>query len=292
MLVWIPLSLVSAVANASYLFGLKRLIEPHGQDLIAGGIHLSASVLLLLTAVAVGLPALGPLFLPSVVATTALNAVATYLTLRAFRVTDLSIAVPMLSFTPAALLLTSPIFEGAVPPPLGVLGIALIVTGSYVLNLTARCRSPLEPLRALGRDPGVRAMLGVAMIYALTSQFDKVVVQQSDPFIGSALVTLLIGAFFLARALAARRVRGSSPVPWRDRGAIVGLGALLAVEVVSINAAFLFVTVPYAVALKRTSAVFSVFYGCVLAGESGLRQRAAGAGLMVLGAAVVILSST
>lgn len=139
MVAWVPLALVSAVANAGYFFGLKRLIASHGQDLVAGGTHISASALLFIAALAVGLPAIGPLFLPAVAATTGLNAVAMLLTLRAFRVTDLSIAVPKLSFTPAVLLLTSPVLEGAVPPPTGVAGVLLIQGGSYVLNLSARC---------------------------------------------------------------------------------------------------------------------------------------------------------
>lgn len=135
-------------------------------------------------------------------------------------------------------------------------------------------------------------MLGAAVIYAFTSQFDKVVVQQLDSVLGSAVVTLLLGAFFLSRAAAKGRGRsGRAPA----RGAIAGIagyGGLLAVTVVSINAAFLFVAVPYAIALKRTSGVVSVAYGCVLGGEEGLRQRGAGAALMVLGAAVVVLSGT
>jgi uncharacterized membrane protein len=153
-------------------------------------------------------------------------------------------------------------------------------------------RSLAEPVRALGRDAGVRAMLAVAAIYALSSQFDKIVVQQSNPIFGSAIVTLLLGGFFLLHTVASSAGRSSRPAPRNAVGAMAALGGLLAVEVVAINAAFLFMTVPYAVALKRTSSVFSVAYGCALGGESDLRHRAAGALVMGIGATVVLVSSS
>jgi drug/metabolite transporter (DMT)-like permease len=291
MLAWVPLSLLSAAANAGYFYGLKRLIADHGQHLAAGGTHLSASLFLLSAALIAGVPAVGPLFLPAVAGTTALNAGALVLTLRAFRTTDLSIAVPMLSFTPAVLLLLSPVFEGVLPSPAGVAGVLLIVAGSYVLNLSPRAHSLLDPLRALGREPGVRAMLGVAVIYAFTSELDKVVVTQSDPVFGSAVVTLLLGALFLVRGATVGRGSRSGESLRPALAPVAAYGVLLAVTVVSINAAFLFVAVPYAIALKRTSGLFSVGIGCVVGGEEGLPERGAGAALMVAGAAVVVLSA-
>jgi drug/metabolite transporter (DMT)-like permease len=60
MVLWVPLALGSAIANATYLYGLKRLIGPRGWNLVAGAIHLSASAVLFLAAFAIGIPRLGP----------------------------------------------------------------------------------------------------------------------------------------------------------------------------------------------------------------------------------------
>lgn len=291
MIPWGLFSLVSAAANAGYLFGLKRLSGENNEDLVAAGSFLSASVvLLILEILSGGLHAPGPFLLPAIAGTTVLNALALLLVFRAFRHTDISIAAPMLSFTPAVLLLISPLFEGSNLTARGIVGVVTIVAGSYVLSAPRCGGSLMAPFIALKEDHGVRAMLVVAVLYAFSSQLDRAVVQQSDPFLGSSMVTMLLGLFFLIRA-GPRRLSGPVPPhPWHTRVKIAVIGLLLAIEIAGLNAAFLFAPVPYAIALKRTSGVFSVLLGCLLGGEKGLFQRAVGSGVMAIGAAVVVLS--
>ena len=296
MLARIPLSLLSAVADAGYFFGLKRLIASHGQDPVAGRTQLAASALLLAAAFAVGLPAIGLLFLPAVAASTALNAVAMVLALRALRITDLSIAVPILSFTPAVLLLTPPAFGGVLPAPAGVAGVAgvlLIAGGSYVLNLFVRfvrCRTPLEPLRAFGRrDPGVRSMLGVAVIYAFTSQRQgRRHTDRPDPRVRGRNAPprrILPHPFCVERTRTERRSVCQGR-PRRDRrirrsprrhGGLDQRGLSLRGRAVCDRAQ----TDERRLRRVRLHS----------RGEEGLRQRGAGAATMVLGAAVAVPSS-
>ena len=47
--------------------------------------------------------------------------------------------------------------------------------------------------------------------------------------------------------------------------------------------------VPYMIALKRTSSVFGVGYGWLIFKEKGIKERALGTLLMVLGAVLIVL---
>ena len=57
---------------------------------------------------------------------------------KALKKLDLSLAIPLLSFTPIFMLLSSFILLGEFPSLLGILGMILVVSGIYVLNLPAR----------------------------------------------------------------------------------------------------------------------------------------------------------
>lgn len=69
------------------------------------------------------------------------------------------------------------------------------------------------------------------------------------------------------------------------------IGALLTVESVAINYAFTLQIVPYVIAIKRMSIIITVVYGTMIAAEGETCRRLAGAGLMVAGAVMIILST-
>ena len=101
MMTWGRLSLVSAVASAGYLFGIKRLTGQESQNHVVAGSHLSVAVLLPFDKAQVGREIIpGPLLLPAIAGTTVSNATAILIELRTVRQTDVSKAVSILSFTP------------------------------------------------------------------------------------------------------------------------------------------------------------------------------------------------
>ncbi len=77
--------------------------------------------------------------------------------MKAIQVSDLSLAVPMVALTPFFLLLTSPLLVGEFPAPLGVVGIVLIVAGSYLMKVRERARGLLAPFRVTSGREGAEA---------------------------------------------------------------------------------------------------------------------------------------
>jgi len=205
---WPLLALSGAVAQAAYSTGVKVLLRRVSPYLVAGASFLPASGVLFLLSYLLGFPVLWEGFLSAVAATVAINVVATVLSYRALAVSDLSLCLPMLAFTPVFLLLTSFFILGEVPSAAGILGICLVAAGSYLL--AAKGPGVLAPLRTLSRDTGVRMMLAVAFLYSISVNYDKVVVETSNPVFGSAVVLGLLGVVFLAGGGVFRN-EGSAP---------------------------------------------------------------------------------
>src|SRR3989338_4529525 len=78
-----------------------------------------------------------------------LNVIATILYMRAIKSSDLSITVPMVTFTPLFLLITSPLIVGEFPNSMGLIGVLLIVVGSYMLNIKQRHQGYFAPFKVL-----------------------------------------------------------------------------------------------------------------------------------------------
>ncbi|OPY43137.1 MAG: EamA-like transporter family protein [Methanoregulaceae archaeon PtaU1.Bin222] len=286
---WPLLALSGAVAQAAYSTGVKVLLRRVSPYLVAGASFLPASGVLFLLSYLLGFPVLWEGFLSAVAATVAINVVATVLSYRALAVSDLSLCLPMLAFTPVFLLLTSFFILGEVPSAAGILGICLVAAGSYLL--AAKGPGVLAPLRTLSRDTGVRMMLAVAFLYSISVNYDKVVVETSDPVFGSAVVLGLLGAVFLALAgFSAAKVpllRGE--VPRSYLLLFSGIGLILVVEAVSVNLAYTLSIVPYVISIKRLSIFFAVLFGGYLLREGNVRARAAGSLVMVAGTVTIAL---
>ena len=145
-----------------------------------------------------GFPVIGPEFFPAVAITVVLNICGLSLIFKALSSSDLSLSVPMLSFTPVFLIGTSYVILHEVPSFFGFLGICIIVSGSYVLNISAGHEHVLDPIRSMMRNRASWYMLLVAFLFAVSINFDKIALLNSDPFFGMALTVLCIGiAFFL-----------------------------------------------------------------------------------------------
>jgi drug/metabolite transporter (DMT)-like permease len=243
-------------------------------------------------------PVPGPSLLPSALVTGTINIAAALLVFHALRRTDLSLAVPVITFTLVFLMGTSFLVLGEVPTAAGVAGILLIVSGSVVMNIPPGGANPppaagtpvlIRAVRRMAGDRGILAMLLVAFLYSLSLPYDKAVVLASDPVFGSALVDLYIGGAFAILVLA-RRGNGTAPTG-AALAAVLALGLVLAGETVAINLAYTLQIVPYVIAVKRLSILFSVLIGGLFFREKGLRWRIPGALAMIGGVALIVLAA-
>ena len=307
-MLWILLSLLGAVTNASYFIIIKRYITTLDPKVLTGIGFTCGGLLLLAFCVIRGFPVIGQDFYSAVAITAILNIISLTLIFRALSSTDLSLSIPMLSFTPVILIATSYLLLGEVPSLAGVAGICIIVIGSYVLNISSSDEHLIDPVRSMLRNRGSWYMLIVAFLFAVSINFDKIAMLNSDPFFGMALTVLAIGgAFVLMAAFSCSSFRPVSSQRHPENGyraplfgfpaflqrkylaLTILIGAFVAIEAASINVAYTMQIVPYVIAIKRLSIIFVVLYGTLIFSEDETVKRLMGAALMVAGAIIIVL---
>lgn len=214
-----------------------------------------------------------------------LEALAFFCYMKAIRLAPLSLCLPFLAFTPAFLMVTGWIVLGETVSPRGAIGILLIVTGAYVLNLSKMKMGLLEPLHEIFRQQGPRLMLTTAVLFAFTSVIGKTAILHANPYFFAVVYFL---AFTLLIGLLAPFFREPA-ASWRGLPLLPGvlIGALMAGMIFSHMLAIVRIEAAYMIALKRTSILIGAIYGIFWFKEEEPGQRLAGAVIMLAGVTLV-----
>ena len=189
----------------------------------------------------------------------------------------------------------------------GFAGICIIVSGSYVLNIAEEHEHYLDPIKAMMKNRGSWYMLIVAFLFAVSINFDKIALLNSDPFFGMALTVTTVGIALLFISAysryASRKILQVHPSGDAD-GAVLQakaipvkqfflltllIGVFVAIEAASVNVALTLQIVPYVIAIKRLSIIFMILYGTLVFSEGDIKKRVMGASLMVAGAIIILL---
>jgi drug/metabolite transporter (DMT)-like permease len=307
---WVLLAIIGAISNAAYYIVVKTHITTRDPRILTALGFLLSGVLLLGISAIRGFPVIGPDYCSAVVISGILNIIGLTLIFRAMESSDLSLSMPMLSFTPVFLIGTSYLLLHEVPSMAGIAGICIIVSGSYVLNISAEHEQFLDPVKSMVQNRGSWYMLIVAFLFAVSINYDKIGMLNSDPVFGMAFTLLIVSGVFAVIVIITRRSGGSLPHTGAGRdlsasgsqpGTVSSLkpylvaafltGIFSSAECVSINIAYTLQIVPYVIAIKRLSIIFMVLYGTIVCAEDELRTRFAGSVLMVGGAVIILLSA-
>ncbi len=247
----------------------------------------------------VGIPTIQPGFWLAITIGGGLNILAFTLYVRALKLADLSLTVPLVTLTPLFLLVTSPVLVQEWPTWADAVGVALLVVGSYVLNLGAGEAADrrvlgfvplpnLRPIRTMAGNPGSRLMLCVAFIWSITSNFDKIGVLNSSPLFWAIALFTVIAAGMVPFVFFRQNSAGIGPLlgEWR----LLGLtGVFNAIAITFQMMALPLAPVAQVIAVKRMSALLSVFFGHFFFKEKGFKERLAGAAIMVSGVVIMTL---
>ncbi|MDD1666704.1 MAG: DMT family transporter, partial [Methanomicrobiales archaeon] len=154
-MLWAGLALLGAVLDAGYYALAKRFLASVEDEVLAAGGFLAASALLFLVSFARGIPVVSSTLLLPVAITGTINIIAALLVFRALRRTDLSLAVPMITFTLVFLMGSSYLVLGELPTAAGIAGILLIVAGALVMQVPAggESRDPTAPDDPTSKGP-------------------------------------------------------------------------------------------------------------------------------------------
>lgn len=287
---WLILAAGSAFFYALQGVWTKRISERVPLIAATWAIFLFSFPLIGVAMLVEGVPAVGPRFLPAVLATTVLSVVSFSLYVSAIHRSDIGLTYPLLALTPVLLVPVEWVLLGDVPGWGGLAGIALAVVGVYLLNYGRREGGLLEPLRAIARDSGARRMLAVAMLWGVGAALDRVAVLDSSPLFYGTVLTGLTSLAFLPIVL----LRGdglAAALRPGIRWALAVQGGLFAAMFVFQMAAIDLTLASYVVSVKRSGAIITVILGALLFQEKGTRYRLAGTGVILLGVFLIALSS-
>ncbi len=288
--------LLAALASCSFVI-LDVLRKSLGKRLsavaIVIGINLGSAVLFLFTLNVRGGWACDRTFLLIATIEAITFTVASILYVQSVTMSQLSLTIPYLSFTPVISALIGVFALGEIPTPRGFTGIALVVAGALLLHAGDGGRFR-DLLYAPFREPGSWRMLAVAGIFGVTTVLDKIAIRHgSEPLLGLALtlgssVILTCVVYLRSSLMSSERLRKPAErKPWKEP--LLYLAALVAgVAVLSQFFAYSYLFVSYVETIKRAGGLFSVLIGIVIFREGNLSRRLPAAALMVLGIVLII----
>lgn len=220
-----------------------------------------------------------------------LNLIATVVYLKAIKHSELSVTIPMLAFTPVFLIFTSPIILGKseLPNLISLVGILLVVFGSYLLNINERHLGFWKPFRALLKENGPKLMLLVAFIWSITSIYDKVGSRETSSIFWTLSVHFYIN-IFIGIILIFRRLKKIETFKISHIKEIIPIGLFSSLTSLFQMTAVQLALVANVISIKRTSIVISTIFGYLFFREKNIRSRMLGASIMVLGVIFITLS--
>lgn len=241
-------------------------------------------------------PKIDTIFVVALLASVALNWAATLLSTEALAKADASLVSPLLTFNPAFTLLIAWLTLGETPGLLQTIGVAVVLFGSYLLEVEEARTGLLAPIRVLLSRPGTMLALVASALWGTTTVLEKLSIDHMTPQSGP--VVALLGTFFLVLLL-------TPGAPWLSRedkpvqlkGRFRGLRAhpralCTAILLAGIAPLFGFTAIAlglvgYVTTLFKLSAILTIVWARLFLDESKLGSRLLGASVMVLGGVLV-----
>lgn len=281
--------LATAFFSATYYALIKKYSKGVSEYTLAVFPFLFASPFVFIYLVAEGFPTVPLKYWFVVFLATSVNLIAVLLYVRALKISELTLTIPMLAFTPLFMLATSPIITKEFPTLYGLIGLLLIVFGSYILNLNHYTKGILAPLKAIYHHKGPFLMLIVAFIFSLGANFDRLGVTYTSPGFHSFIMVTCLGLALLVVALF--ESKKSVLHPKISFKIFLFIGLVLALTIIFQNNANKLIIAPYVISLKRVGILFSMFYGYLFFKEKHLKRRTFAAVIMVIGAIIITVMS-
>lgn len=287
-MVWFIFALFTAFFESMKDVFSKKSLKNIDEYVVSWSLRFFALPFLIPLLYFIEIPSLGSQFWQALFIGGSLNVITTILYMKAIKYSDLSITVPMVTFTPLFLLITSPLIVGEFPNFFGLIGVLLIVLGSYLLNIKQRHGGFFAPFGALLKEKGPKLMLLVAFIWSITSNFDKIGVQNSSPIFWVIAINIFITLVMLPIMLykSQRSVKQISA----SYKALIPIGLASALTLIFQMTAINLTLVTYVISIKRTSTIMSVLFGCLIFKEKGIKEKLIGAVIMVVGVCFITLS--
>lgn len=299
--IWVPFALLSALSVAIVNIITKKLLSRLEEWLVFYTHCLFAALPGLLLFFFLEIPKIKPDFYWAVLLASIIDVIALGMMIRAISLGQLAKTFPLIFFTPIFVILTGYLILGEVPTLVGLLGIAVIVVGAWILNLESGEINFFKPLKQIIKQKASRYMLGTAFLFSFTAPlFKKAIVSSSIWFtMATSLIlsTLMLTLFFGIRGNRFFSKSSSRPAGFgiffalrrRDLGLLIINGIVVLLLMMSICVAFELTIVAYAISVKRLSVLFTIIFSYFFLEEKGLPRNLAAGIIMISGAFLIAL---
>lgn len=277
---WFILGLASGFFHALLKTVSKKALKDVNYYLVASAYSIFALPFLFLALLKLDLVTTNLTFWLAAIAGAILSVISLTILMKALSIGELSSTIPFLSFTPVFLIVTSKIMLGEFPSSSGIAGIFFIVGGSYFLEYRGK-QGFLAPFQNLIKDKAALLVLSVAFIYAISSNIDKIAIQNANPITYLIWVKIISIPLFIF-LIYVKSDQKLSKIKWKRKYLwLVGLFSALTLffQMSALNLTI----VPYVISLKRTSAFFSVILGFIAFKERNIKAKLLGTILMIIG---------
>lgn len=293
---WLFLALGSAFANSIQAALNKHIVSlgRFSKFSVTFWSSLVASALLLIAAIIHGIPSVDRQFWVAIVITAAINSFTYPMMLRAYQLSEFSSVYSITLMTPMFAIITSAIILGELTGGLGILGVLMTVVGLWFVS--SDTRKPIVQPETISQgsiNRGILLALGVAMLWSISTNYDKIAAQHSSPFfapaVSSAAVALLCGIYLAIRKKAnfsyEAKAFGSAAFI-----SILSLGAVIAISSVFFNFALLAGPATYVLSIKRLGILFGVLWAWLFFKEKNLGKKFLGIVIALAGIIAIVLS--
>ncbi|MEA2004415.1 MAG: DMT family transporter [archaeon] len=279
------MALLAAVLNSVMSVYAKNLMNESDSYITAWARPFFAMLFFIPFLFFVGWPQLSLPFLLAVFSGAVLNVVGQPMQMKALKISPLWKTLPMLNFTPVFLLFLSPVVLGETASYLGILGVAAVVFGSYMLNASESHKGFFAPVKALFDDKGSRYMFIVSLLFCFAVMAEKAALSYSNVIFFIVFYYFVISVFHVP-VMIYKKLDVMGEVRKHYKGFLI-LGLITAVIIFSQTYAISMANVSYVSAIKRLSVLFTIVLGHHLFDEINLRNHLFAAFLMVLGVVMI-----
>ncbi len=255
----------------------------------AFSLHLVQSIILAPLVLYLGPEEISNRFLYALLAGSLIQVTVILLYFKAIKRSELSVTVPLITLTPLFMLLTSPLMIGEFPSMMGIVGIVLIVTGTYISNLSQDNKNFFAPFVSLVKNQGSRYMLIVAFLWSITANIDKIGVEETSPVFWAFTKDFLI-LLYLFPILVVKSHKPLRQINHRKWGLLL-VGFFRSASVLTQMYALQFILVAYVISIKRASSIFIILFAFFYMNEKkNFRNRMIGIIIILAGLFVIAIS--
>ena len=217
-----------------------------------------------------------------------LGSIAYLLVAKSTRHMEVSVAGPLMIFSPAITALLAFFILGEALTRLQLGGILLMLIGSYVLE--AKMKKLLEPVRIFVRSKYVHFIFAALVLYALSSVIDRTLLSryQVDVITYLGIVHLFLAINFMVMIYLFHDGFNGITHGFKTAGWWIVLVAILTVGYRSTQIAALATAYTgLVIAIKRMSSIFTVIIGGELFHEEDLLKKTLATLVMIAGAVLI-----